>query len=532
MHTLHAKIAKREMTSSWTIFAVIILWAGFSVKICGCQRISFPTETVSKEFGFRTQSFDAITDDGYISRLTRVQRTSGVDTQKEKFPILILHGLVGSSLLWTGLGNQPPISAYAFTLAQEGYDVWLGNFRGSPEASRHKFLNPSEKSFWDFTPDEHGRLDLPALINLVLRASGKDKLVYSGFSMGTHTFFIYCHYHPDACVRNVQAAIMLGPVLDMTFLADSNFLAGAGLLLPSGPYRKELTRRGVFKFPTPEVVSSLLPNAVNEKFVVYSEHPPTPATLAVHDIRPTVRTEVIDRVWPGNAFPTSLLTFDFYAQLTRTKKFQPLDYGPWNNLMRYGWFWPTSYDIGRTNVPVYLLAGTEDKVATLLDSAKIWFSLPKAKNLHVVPGFRHSDFIFSDNATIFVPEHYPSEGFPQESQISCELKVKCNPTGFLTLSKHCHFPGANSKFVAVKGSLFQLPDEHGKHDLPALINAVLYHSGKAKLVYSGYSLGTQSFFIYCHYHPEACRKKVQAAIMMAPVMDMSFLTDEKFLAIA
>ncbi|CAG0921847.1 unnamed protein product, partial [Notodromas monacha] len=349
-------------------------------------------ETVSNDFGFRTQSFDATTDDGYISRLTRIQRKSGVNIHKGKFPILILHGLMSSSLIWTGLG---PHSAYAFMLAEKGYDVWLGNFRGSPEASRHTFLNPSEKPFWDFTPDEHGKHDLPALINAVLYHSGKAKLVYSGYSLGTQSFFIYCHYHPEACRKKVQAAIMMAPVMDMSFLTDEKFLAIARFLQPTGAYRKELDAKRVFRFPTPEAISSSLPPDANALLKVFTLHPPALETLAAHGIAPQ---EVIERVWPGYAIPWALSTYDFYTQLLTTKRFQALDWGPRKNLQRYGSLIPTLYDVKKTNVPVYLVAGSADKTATVLDSEKIRLSLPEAKRLLAVPGFTHTDFVFSDDA--------------------------------------------------------------------------------------------------------------------------------------
>lgn len=39
----------------------------------------------------------------------------------------------------------------AFRLAREGYDVWLGNVRGTAYSREHVKLNPDEDmAFWDY----------------------------------------------------------------------------------------------------------------------------------------------------------------------------------------------------------------------------------------------------------------------------------------------------------------------------------------------------------------------------------------------
>ena len=38
----------------------------------------------------------------------------------------------------------------AFILAREGYDVWMGNNRGSKYGINHKTLSTKDKEFWDF----------------------------------------------------------------------------------------------------------------------------------------------------------------------------------------------------------------------------------------------------------------------------------------------------------------------------------------------------------------------------------------------
>jgi len=60
----------------------------------------------------------------------------------------------------------------AFLLADEGYDVWLGNARGNSWSRQHVNLTTEDNAFWDFSFHEIGTRDLPAIIDYVLEQTG------------------------------------------------------------------------------------------------------------------------------------------------------------------------------------------------------------------------------------------------------------------------------------------------------------------------------------------------------------------------
>ena len=122
------------------------------------------------------------------------------------------HGLEDSSATWVLAG--PEHGAPAFRLAQAGYDVWLGNFRGNNYARAHVTHQPSDKEFWRFSWDEMAKYDLPAMLNYTLEQTGKEKIHYVGHSMGTTTFMAMNSVDQSWADR-VELAVLLAPVAFM-----------------------------------------------------------------------------------------------------------------------------------------------------------------------------------------------------------------------------------------------------------------------------------------------------------------------------
>ena len=95
------------------------------------------------------------------------------------------HGLFQDAGAWIFNLNKG-VEAPALQAAKKGFDVWLGNSRGSMYSHDHLFydLNDKEQSkkYWDFSWAEIGKYDIPAAIDHILETTHHDKLNYVGYS--------------------------------------------------------------------------------------------------------------------------------------------------------------------------------------------------------------------------------------------------------------------------------------------------------------------------------------------------------------
>ena len=80
------------------------------------------------------------------------------------------HGIMDSSYSFIAKGASDGLAFRAF---DKGYDVFMGNFRGT-SSLKHSSDHISARAYWDFTLDDHGNRDLEAFILEIQRIKSKD----------------------------------------------------------------------------------------------------------------------------------------------------------------------------------------------------------------------------------------------------------------------------------------------------------------------------------------------------------------------
>ncbi|TRY71661.1 hypothetical protein TCAL_08589 [Tigriopus californicus] len=175
---------------------------------------------VSRE-GFIIENHPVTTDDGYKLNMHRIQRRKGEVNKINKRVVFVQHGLKCSSADWI-------IGKLAYVLCDSDCDVWMGNFRGNTYSKGHVSMSTDSEEFWDFSWDEHGKSDLPAMIDYVLQHTQRSQIEFVCHSMGSTAFFVMMNYYPDMN-RKIKRASIMAPVtnIEQVFGHPRRFLHSA-----------------------------------------------------------------------------------------------------------------------------------------------------------------------------------------------------------------------------------------------------------------------------------------------------------------
>ncbi|KAK4397834.1 Triacylglycerol lipase 2 [Sesamum angolense] len=117
--------------------------------------------------------------------------------------------MLQDALTW--LSNSPDESL-GFILADNGFDVWLANVRGTNYSSGHTSLSPNDPEYWDWSWDELVEYDLPAFVQYVNGQTGQ-KLHYVGHSLGT--LMAFGAFSREEVLNMVRSAALLSPIAYM-----------------------------------------------------------------------------------------------------------------------------------------------------------------------------------------------------------------------------------------------------------------------------------------------------------------------------
>ena len=147
-------------------------------------------KTYIESFGYKLEENQVITDDGYILSVWHLNPK----TPNGKV-VFMQHGLADTAWTFFQLGKN----SLPFLLLNEGYDVWLGNIRGSIFSNKHISKNSKDPNsgYNIYSIDNFVANDLPAMIEYVNSRTGNKKMTYIGHSQGTTMFFMNAMHNPN-----------------------------------------------------------------------------------------------------------------------------------------------------------------------------------------------------------------------------------------------------------------------------------------------------------------------------------------------
>lgn len=311
--------------------------------------------------------------------------------------VFVMHGVLFSS---AGFVLNDPDQALAFILADAGYDVWLGNARGTSYGRRHVSLSPSQPEFWDFSFNELARYDVPAMLRYVRKTTGAAQVDYVGHSLGASIFFAVVNYHPyiNSWVR-VAAA-----------MAPAAHIRGRhvpmSLLSPFGSVIDEqLTRLGKLEL-FPSTYKSM---AASSALCGERTFTSILCIIFYFSIAGGINSVYLDKEylpvifshWPDGI---GLHLFVHLLQVHRSGEFQAFDFGEARNLAVYGTPHPPEFTLSAVTVPVGVFWSENDWVADPQGIHQTVAELPQVVLDYRVPlsDFNHADFVLAENAAHLV----------------------------------------------------------------------------------------------------------------------------------
>ncbi|XP_044262252.1 lipase member K-like [Tribolium madens] len=340
--------------------------------------------------GYKSETFTVTTSDGYILTIFRI--ISNI-TEPVKGPVFIQHGILGTSASWVAIGNR----SLAFYLADRGYEVWLGNTRGSYYSNKHVSLSIDNPEYWDFDVDTIASIDIPTQLKFVFSKTA-EKITYIGHSMGTSVIFMYVSSNVEA-ENYVKQILALAPIAYINDVPILEFVRPLGSFLVNildfgdvtGLFYHEDAIHGLLtqicKNTAPELCYILIGLTSGKTL----QFPPDDLLLYYS-------------YWPGGI---SIYILKQYLQIIQSKQFQKFDYGAQNNQL-YGTKTPPIYNLSEITLPTHLFYGENDIFYRKENIERLYDEIGSAKKTAFSVGadeempFDHIDFLFSENLIQFL----------------------------------------------------------------------------------------------------------------------------------
>lgn len=355
-----------------------------------------------KNLGYPYEVHQVETADGFDLTLFRVQSRKWAAVRPGLQPVLMTHGLDEIAHVWI-INEQD--KALALVLADQGYDVWLLNNRGTAYSRTHKNHHILSHELWDYSFQDMGEHDIPAAIDYIHDATGGRKLVAVGHSQGATQ--VFAAISDPITSERVQSKLMgLVGMSPVPHVSD----------VPSKTrYIYTLVKSYVFmhglvglNYP---VLSSTKENFVKSSIMTMCRYFGfvCEAILSVPGLSTEFnRAELIEKffqILPGGA---SFRCYLHFEQLSRIESDKPVlrkyDFGSHEeNHKRYGTPVPPDYDFGLIRVPVYIHSGAEDILTTPKSLEKfVWHmrGLGKEVESTIYPEWDHFSVLFSRDPSL------------------------------------------------------------------------------------------------------------------------------------
>ncbi|XP_031108146.1 triacylglycerol lipase 2-like [Ipomoea triloba] len=339
--------------------------------------------------GYTCQEHKVTTEDGYILSLQRIP--VGISGNKAtKSPVLLQHGLFMDAVTWL---LNPPTESLAFILADDGYDVWLANTRGTNFSRGHTSLSPTDQDYWEWSWDELVAYDLPATLQYVHDQTGQS-MHYVGHSLGTLIAFSALSEHK--LLNLLRSAALLSPIAYLAQLRSSIAKFAANAYIAEALYKTGMREFDPREEAAINVLEDICKKTNNNCSDLMSSF--TGPNCCVN----SSRTIILLEHEPQSTATKNLIHI---AQMVREGSITMYDYGSENeNNKHYGQSSPPAYAMANIpdDFPLFLSYGGQDYLSDVNDVKILLDTLHNHNGdkllVKFIEDYAHADFVFGVNA--------------------------------------------------------------------------------------------------------------------------------------
>jgi len=381
-----------------------------------------------------------IAKDGYITQMIRIINPLADRAKLKQPPVMLMHGgtIDPTAYVWaSSIQHHPekyprtsedgPITSWnrslGFTLANNGYDVWLVGTRGSDTQNAGRLEGEALKSFlagtmghinttlgervfqspsyWKYSFNEIISNEFPAQIKRVLELTGSRKVSVLTYSFSTIIAFSLFSSNPEISEK-VHNHIALAPIINDIGTSKLLYILKRFVILEiPNSVGTVLVSELLLSRPTRDLLLTigrsrrLRYSVIKSFFALLTGSSGQYRTF----FEPTVLGHILQSI--------SYMQIKHFCQQVIAKRLQKYDYGKFKNKLVYGQEKPPVYNISNQMVENFMLVSASNDILAPPGSVKQILETINPKPLvHIdVQGYSHLDLsaAFDNDVTVNLP---------------------------------------------------------------------------------------------------------------------------------
>ena len=278
-------------------------------------------------------------------------------------------------------------------MSNNGYDVWLGNSRGNDHGLKHKRFNSTSKEFWDFSWNEIGYYDVPAMIDYVLDQTNSSKAFYVGHSQGCTVCMVMLSTRPEYNEKLFQTHLLAPAVFMKHFPHFLRHFAREIRTLSKPEGYIDISKKSPFHFV--DDFNKALCNG-NSPILGMCE-----ASITTICGKNTGELELDSSILPTImshlSHFVSARQLEHFMQIYLSGEFRQYDFER-KNIKIYGSSTPPQYNLKNVTTPTYIYSGSCDLLVSERDIEHLGEVLPNVRRYKSLKNYNHCDFNYGKNS--------------------------------------------------------------------------------------------------------------------------------------